>query len=351
MSDVASGMPADYAAALERLKSEIRHAQRRAQRVVNTELILLYWTIGTEILERQAASAWKSEIVTRLAEDLRAEFPGMKGFSRRNLFYMRSFAEAWPDRSRVQQAAALLPWTHITTLIDKLETTHERDWYTARSLELGWSRNMLANQIENQTMRRTGAAPSNFSGQLAAADSDLAREIAKDPYVFDFLDLTDEAAERDLEQALIDRIVETLRELGAGFAFVGRQVHLEVRDDKGDVDDFFIDLLFFHTDQLRFVVVELKTGRFKPEYAGQLSFYTALVDDKLRKPAHAPTIGILICGSRNDHTVRYSLGTTDSPMAVASYTYDKLPADERAVLPTEERIVKALDWADIEPNQ
>jgi predicted nuclease of restriction endonuclease-like (RecB) superfamily len=337
-------VPSDYADVLARLKEQVRSAQLRAQRVVSSELIELYWSIGREILSRQADAAWKAEIVTRLAEDLRAEFPSMKGFSRRNLFYMRSFAASWPDLGRVQQAAALLPWTHIMVLLDKLDDADARDWYAAASVERNWSRNMLANQIENQTRERTGAAPTNFTGQLAAPDSDLAREIAKDPYVFDFLDLTADAAERDLEQALMDRIVDTLRELGAGFAFVGRQYHLEVRDDTGDVEDYYLDLLFFHTEQLRYVVVELKTGRFKPEYAGKLGFYTALVDDTLRRPAHAPTVGILICGSRNEHTVRYSLGTTSSPMAVSGYTYESLPAAERAVLPAADRIAAALDW-------
>jgi RecB family endonuclease NucS len=183
-----------------------------------------------------------------------------------------------------------------------------------------------------------GAAPSNFGQELTRPDSDLAQQIAKDPYVFDFLSLTGDAAERDLEQALMDRIVDTLRELGSGFAFVGRQVHFDVGGD-----DFYLDLLFFHVDQFRYVVVELKTGKFQPEYAGKLGFYVALVDDKLKRDGHAPTVGILICGDRNHQTVRYALSRAGSPMAVATYTYDTLPAAEKNALPAAEQLLAAFD--------
>jgi predicted nuclease of restriction endonuclease-like (RecB) superfamily len=333
-------LPADYAAVLHDLSQQVRSAQLTAQRRVNRELLNLWWTIGDTILQRQADQAWGSAVVARLAEDLRAEFPAMKGFSRSNLFYMRAFAQAWPQREQlVQQAAGQLPWGHIMLLLDKLEDQTARDWYAERAAEFGWSRNVLMNQIMNRTRERIGAPPTNFAGQLAPADSDLARQLAKDPYVFDFLDLTRDVAERDLEQALMDRIVETLRELGAGFAFVGRQVHFDV-----DGDDFFVDLLFFHTEQLRYVVIELKTGKFEPGYAGQLGFYIAVVDDKLRRDFHRPTVGILICGSHNAATVRYALGQTGSPMAVSTYTYDTLPPAEQQILPTAEQIAGALDW-------
>lgn len=281
-------------------------------------------------------------MVARLAEDLRAEFPSIKGFSRSNLFYMRAFAHAWPERDQiVQQSAGLLPWGHIMVLLDKLENQDDRDWYAEEAAEHGWSRNVLTNHIVNRTRERIGSSPSNFAGQLAESDSDLAGQLAKDPYVFDFLDLAGKVAERDLEQALMNRIVDTLRELGTGFAFVGRQVHFDV-----DGDDFFVDLLFFHTEQLRYVVVELKTGKFEPGFAGQLGFYIALVDDTMRRDYHRPTVGILICGSRNDRTVRYALGRTASPMAVSTYAYDALPAAERHVLPDAEQIAAALDWTD-----
>jgi predicted nuclease of restriction endonuclease-like (RecB) superfamily len=345
MTETVLALPDGYADFLTGLKIRVREAQLRAQRVVNTQLIELYWQIGSQILAQQEAQGWGSGVIRRLAEDLRVEFPQLTGLSYRNLQYMRSFASAWPGEPIVQQPVAQLPWGHITVLLDKLDDNTARDWYAAATVEHGWSRNVLMNQIMNRTRERVGSGPNNFTRQLPKPDSELAQQVAKDPYVFDFLGLTGEVAERDMEQALMDRIVETLRELGAGFAFVGRQVHFDVGGD-----DFYLDLLFFHVAQLRYVVVELKTGKFQPEYAGKLGFYVAVVDDKLRLPAHNPTVGILICGSRNDHTVRYSLGQTASPLAVSTYTYDTLPADERTALPDAERLAAALDWTE-EPSE
>ncbi|TDX74966.1 putative nuclease of restriction endonuclease-like (RecB) superfamily [Rathayibacter sp. PhB151] len=342
MASEIRALPDDYAAVLAELKGRVRSAQLTAQRRVNTALIELYWELGHTILRRQADASWGGFAVTRLAEDLRAEFPQMKGFSRSNLFSMRAFAQAWPAREEVvQQAVGLLPWGHIVLLLQKLDDSEARSWYADAAAEHGWSRNVLSNQIMNRTRERIGSAPSNFAGQLAPADSDLARQLAKDPYVFDFLELTGEVAERQLEQALMDRIVDTLRELGAGFAFVGRQVHFDV-----DGDDFYADLIFFHTEQLRYVVIELKTGRFEPAFTGQLGFYVAVVDDRMRRDFHRPTVGILICGGQNEHTVRYALSQTGSPMAVSSYTYESLPPAEQAALPTAEQITAALDRPD-----
>jgi predicted nuclease of restriction endonuclease-like (RecB) superfamily len=230
-------------------------------------------------------------------------------------------------------------------LLDKAETPEQRSAYAsaAAAVEYGWSRNVLMNMMMNKTLERTGVAPSNFAQQRAAQDSELVQQVAKDPYNFEFLGLSGEVAERDLENALTSRITETLRELGPGFSFVGRQVHFDV-----DGDDFYVDLLFFHIEQSRYVVIELKTGKFQPEYAGKLDFYVALVDDVLRREHHNETIGILICGTKNDRSVRYSLGRSTSPMAVAAYTYDKLPPAEQQALPTEGHIVAALDWAEAE---
>ncbi|MGP5165457.1 PDDEXK nuclease domain-containing protein [Arthrobacter rhombi] len=334
-------LPDGYASTLETLKNRVRDARVQAQRTVNTQLIELYWHIGAEILAQQDRQGWGAGVIRRLAEDLRAAFPDMTGLSYRNLQYMRSFATLWGGEPIVQQAAAQLPWGHIMVLIDKLDTAEARTWYVSAAVEYGWSRNVLMNMIMNQTMDRTGAAPSNFSRQLATPDSELAQQVAKDPYAFEFLGLSSEVAERDLEQALMDRIVQTLRELGPGFAFVGRQVHFDVGGD-----DFYLDLLFFHVEQLRYVVVELKTGKFQPEYAGKLQFYIGLVDDKLRRPAHSPTVGILICGSRNDHTVRYALNQSNAAMAVSTYTYDTLPVEEQQALPDEDELAAALDWPD-----
>lgn len=237
----------------------------------------------------------------------------------------------------MQQPVAQLPRGHIALLLDSLKAPKVRDWYAAAAVEHGWSRNMLLNQIKSRAYERIGSAPSNFTTGLAPPDSDLTRQIAKDPYVFDFLDRTGEAAERELERGLTDRIVETLRELGARFTFVGRQVHFDV-----DGDDFYLDLLFFHIEQLRYIVIELKTGKFQPEYAGKLGFYVSLVDDRIRRPAHAATVGILICGSRNDHTVRYALSGTTTPMAVSTYTYDSLPPAEQSALPDADELAAAL---------
>jgi predicted nuclease of restriction endonuclease-like (RecB) superfamily len=331
-SDVA--LPDGYGVTLQALKDRVRGARRAAQRTINTQLIELYWSLGHEILVQRERQGWGTGVMKRLADDLRAEFPNMTGLSRSNLQYMRAFAAAWEEDSIVQQPVGQLPWGHVVTLLDKLDTRTSRDWYAAAAVEYGWSRNVLANMIMNKSMERTGTAPSNFTRSLPAPDSELAQQTAKDPYASEFLGLSGEVAERDL----IDRIVDTLRELGPGFAFVGRQVHLEVEGD-----DFYIDLLFFHVEQLRYFVIELKTGKFQPEYAGKLNLYVALVDDKIRRETHNDTVGILICGSKNDHTVRYALGRTDSPMAVSTYTYDSLPAAEQRALPAADELTAAFD--------
>lgn len=334
-------LPASYGDLLGQLKDRVRSARSAAVRTVNTQLIELYWSIGRDILARQGLEAWGSGVIDRLAEDLRKLFPEMKGLSARNLRYMVSMVRAWEPEPNVPQAVAHLPWGHIRILLDKGGSREERDWYASAAGQYGWSRNVLMNMMMNKSMERTGAAPSNFEQRLVAPDSELAQQMAKDPYNFEFLGLSGEIAERDLEQALMDRITETLREMGPGFAFVGRQVHFDVGGD-----DFYIDMLFFDVEQLRYIVIELKTGKFQPEHAGKLNFYIALVDDRLRREAHADTVGILICGSKNEHTVRYSLGRATSPMAVAAYTYDALPVEIRNELPDAERLTAALDWTE-----
>lgn len=330
-------LPPDYADLLADLKDQVRSARLRAHRVVNTELLTLYWRIGDAIRTRQEKAGWGAKIIDQLAGDLRAEFPEMTGLSRSNVYYMRSFAAAWSLDAIVQQPAGRLPWGHVMVLLDKVDDASTRDWYASQADTHGWSRNVLLNHIMSRAHERVGAAPSNFDRHLVPGDSELARQLAKDPYVFDFLGLSRGIGERDLEQALMDRMVETLRELGAGFAFVGRQVHFEV-----DGDDFYIDLLFFHVTQLRYVVVELKIGKFKPDYTGQLGFYINLVEDRLRQAQHQPTVGLLLCADRNESTVRYALGASQAPMAVATYTYDTLPAAERASLPSDTQVISAI---------
>lgn len=334
-------LPVDYADLLESLKTRISGARIHAQRTVNTLVIELYWSLGQDIIARQERQGWGSGVIRRLAGDLAAAFPDMKGLSYRNLQYMTAMPRAWGPDENMPQLVAHLPWGHIRMILDKTATAEERDWYAAAAVQYGWSRNVLLNMMMNSSMERTGTAPSNFTRQLAAADSELAQQMAKDPYNFEFLGLSGEVAERDLETALTSRITETLQELGPGFSFVGRQVHFDV-----DGDDYYLDLLFFHIEQLRYVVIELKTGKFQPEYAGKLNFYVALVDDTLRRDYHNETVGILICGTKNDRSVRYSLGRSTSPMAVAAYTYDKLPAAEQQAFPDEGHLVAAFEWAE-----
>ncbi len=329
-------LPAGYGNLLEQVKSEVRTSRIRATRAASTELVSLYWRLGRLILDRRSEEGWGSKVIERLSVDLRVEFPGMRGLSRRNLFYMRSLAAEYEDLEKVQQGVALLPWGHVTVLLDKIDGPRERDWYAAAAVEHGWSRDVLAHQIKARLHQRVGAAPSNFEDRLPAADTDLAQQMLRDPYVFDFLDLADRVGERELETALMDRLQAFLLELGHGFAFVGRQWHFEV-----DGDDFYIDLLFFNWAQSRFVVVELKTGTFAPQHAGQLGFYVAWVEDNLRRPAqHAETVGILLCGGRNDRVVRYSLAGSTAPMAVASY--EALPQPVRDIVPSTTELSAAL---------
>lgn len=333
MSDL---VPDDYTATLDDLKNHVHAARLRVQRRANNELLQLWWRIGRTILDRQAAQGWGTKVLTRLAADLRAEFPSMKGFSRANLFYMRSFAEAWADPdSIIQRPVGLLPWGHVIELLDKLDDQELRDWYAAKDAHHGWSRPVLAHQITTRLHEREAAAPSNFVDALDRLNSDQAQELTKDPYALEFLAIDGDASERELEQRMVDRILDTMRELGPGFAFVGRQVHFDIAGD-----DFYIDLLFFHVEQLRYVVIELKTTKFDPRDAGQLGFYVALVDDRLRiHDKHQPTVGILLVAGKNDTVVRYALASTAQPVAVSRY---ELTEDAQKALPDEKTITRAF---------
>jgi predicted nuclease of restriction endonuclease-like (RecB) superfamily len=305
---------------------------------VNRELVLLYWQIGRDILDRQGREGWGTRVIERLAQDLRSAFPDMKGFSPRNLKYMRSFAEAWPDAEFVQQAAAQLPWFHLCTLIDKLKTPEERNWYLAKTIKHNWSRSMLVMQIETGLLARQGQALTNFPVSLPEPQSDLARESLKDPYRFDFLGLTEEAQEREIEHALVKHVTEFLLELGAGFAYVGRQVLLNVGGD-----EFFIDLLFYHLRLRCFVVIELKAGSFKPEHLGQLGFYLTAIDRDMKGEHDNPTIGLLLCKTKNKVVAEYALGDKTQPMGIAEYRLvESLPAALQTNLPSIEEIERAL---------
>ncbi len=300
--------------------------------------MLLYWQIGRDILVRQAEQGWGAKVIDRLAHDLRTAFPTMKGFSPRNLKYMRAFAEAWPDTEFVQAVLAQLPWYHQLALLDKLRSPEIRRWYAVKAIEHNWSRNVLAMQIETRLHERSGMAVTNFETSLPKPQSDLALESIKDPYRFDFLGLTDEAQEREVEHALVKHVTEFLLELGAGFAFVGRQVLLDVGGD-----EFFIDLLFYHLKLRCYVVIELKAGKFKPEHLGQLGFYLTAIDRQVKSEHDNPTVGLLLCKSKNKVVAEYALGDTTQPMGIAEYKLlESLPAELQTSLPSIEQIEREL---------
>lgn len=330
--------PEGYVDWLVDLKSRIHSAQQRAALAVNHELVSLYWQIGRDILARQASQGWGAKVIERLAHDLRTAFPEMKGFSRANLMYMRAFADAWPDAEIVQQAVGQLPWGHNLVLLSKFKVSAERQWYAAKTIEHNWSRNVLVMQIETRLLERSGSAVTNFDASLPKPQSDLARESLKDPYRFDFLGLTDEAQEREVEHALVKHVTEFLLELGAGFAFVGRQVLLDVGGD-----EFFIDLLFYHLKLRCYVVIELKGGKFKPEHLGQLGFYLTAVDRQIKSEHDNPTIGLLLCKSKNKVVAEYALGDRAQPMGIAEYKLlESLPAELQTSLPSIEQIESEL---------
>lgn len=330
--------PEGYADWLAELKGRISAAQQRAALAVNREMVLLYWQIGTDILARQAQQGWGAKVIDRLAHDLRTAFPDMKGFSPRNLKYMRAFAEAWPEAEFVQGVLAQLPWYHQLALLDKLDTPESRRWYVAKAIEHGWSRNVLVMQIEAGLLERTGGAITNFAASLPRPQSDLARESLKDPYRFDFMGLTEDAQERDIEHTLVKHVTEFLLELGAGFAFVGRQVLLDVGGD-----EFYIDLLFYHLKLRCYVVIELKAGKFKPEHLGQLGFYMTAVDRQVKTEHDNPTIGLLLCKSKNKVVAEYALGDKTQPMGIAEFKLlESLPAEMQTSLPSIEQIEREL---------
>ena len=337
-----NGMVADeYTRWLASLKAEIQAARSRAALAVNAELVQLYHRLGSEILERQERQGWGAKVVDLLAADLREAFPDMRGLSPRNLRYMTTFAKLCPDLQFRQQAAAKLPWFHIVTLLVKVEDEDERAWYAARAVEQAWSRATLEAQIKSRLHLRQGAAVTNFEQRLPEMHARLAAEVLKDPYHFDFLGLGDEAHEHDIEGALVRHITHFLLELGAGFAFVGRQHRIEVEGD-----EFFIDLLFYHTRLKCYVVVELKAGEFKPAHAGQLNFYLAAVDRQVKAPDDQPTIGLLLCKTKKRLVAEYALSGISKPMGVAEYQLLRaLPEPLDTKLPTIEELEEGLSAA------
>lgn len=330
--------PLDYAELLGLLKDRIRNARVRAALAVNRELILLYWHIGRELRTRQEQAGWGAKVIEQLAGDLRREFPDMKGLSARNLKYMKQLAQVWPDEPKVQQLVAQIPWGHNVRLLDRVKDPVEREWYVRSTIEHGWSRAVLDHQVDTGLYRRQGKSVTNFARTLPAPQSELAQEILKDPYNFDFLGLGDEAHERELHRGLLKHLREFLVELGAGFAFVGSEVHLEVEGE-----DFYVDLLFYHLKLRAFVVIELKTADFKPEYAGKLNFYLSAVDDTLRHPDDQPSIGLIICKGKKGLVAEYALRDMGKPMGIAGLNLSAaLPETLRGQLPTIEELESEL---------
>ncbi len=328
----------------EALKEQIRMAQVNAAVTLNAQLIEFYFNIGRAIVERQEEAGWGNAVLERISKDLIEAFPDMKGFSQRNLYRMRTFYMAYRQEPGIfATAVAKIPWGHNIIILDKIKDVPERAWYVLRTVEHGWSRNILELQIESGLYHRQGSAVTNFTKTLPAPQSDLARQILKDPYNFDFLTLDSEAHERDIEKSLVDHIQQFLIELGVGFAFVGRQFHLELGDQ-----DFYIDLLFYHLKLRCYVVIELKGGDFKPEYAGQLNFYLSAADDLLRHADDKPSIGLLLCRKKNKLVAEYALRDINKPIGISEIRLsDALPQDLRGNLPTIEELEQRLgDIAD-----
>jgi predicted nuclease of restriction endonuclease-like (RecB) superfamily len=348
-----------YAVLLAEIKQRVRYAQVRAVLAVNAELIRLYWEIGALIDRRQEQGGWGSAVVPRLARDLKNELPEVKGFSERNINRMLAFYREYPfleflpqpvakidDAPKMPQAVALfplelilsIPWGHHSVLMTKVKDLPTRQWYMRAAIENGWSRNVLVMQIESGAHHRQGKAASNFALRLPPPDSDLVQQTLKDPYLFDFLTLESDFHERELETGLIAHLEKFLLELGRGFAFVGRQYHLDIGEQ-----DFYIDLLFFHLELRRYVVIDLKRGDFKPEYAGKMNFYCNVVDDRLRHATDNPTIGLILCQQPNRVLAEYALRGMDKPIGVSSFELTRaLPEQLQSSLPSIEEIEREL---------
>lgn len=322
-----------YLSIIETIKSEIMNSQFRATMSVNRELVLLYYNIGCIINENKA---WGNKFIENLAHDIKLAFPNSKGYSVRNLKYMAKFAEEYPDKEFVQQVVAQIPWGHNIVLLDKITDTNQRKWYIEKCTENGWSRNVLIHQIESSLYERQAIAEkiSNFENRLPAVQSELAVQTMKDPYIFDFISFKEDMRERDIENALVKDVTKLLLELGTGFAFLGNQYHLNVGGD-----DFYIDLLFYNLNLQCYVVIELKTGDFKPEYEGQLNFYLSAVDGILKKDTDNPSIGLLLCKNKNNLVAEYSLKDMSKPIGISEYKItNNLPKELEKQLPSVEDI-------------
>ncbi len=323
----------EYIEIMESIKTEIQSAQYKAALSVNKELIMLYYQIGKIINEHKT---WGNKFIENLASDIRIAFPNVKGYSVRNLKYMSKFAAEYDDIQFVQTVSAQIPWSHNVAILDKVKDINQREWYIKKTAENGWSHSVLIHQIESKLYERQVIANkiSNFESRLTAPQSELAVQTMKDPYIFDFIPFKEDMVERDIEAALVQDVTKLLLELGTGFAFLGNQYHINVGGD-----DFYIDLLFYNLNLRSYVVIELKTGEFRPEYAGQLNFYLSAVDGILKKDADNPSIGLLLCKSKNNLVAEYSLKDMSKPIGVSEYKItNNLPEELEKQLPSLEDI-------------
>ena len=328
---------AEYIKVIDDIRLKIKAAQYKAVLAANSELIMLYWNIGVVINEH---SVWGNKFIENLARDIKLDFPDITGFSVRNLKYMAKFAKLLPDFEIVQTASAQISWSHNVMLMDKLKDSEIYLWYATKSVENGWTRNVLAHQIEYGLYERQAIATkiTNFDKRLPNPLSELAKQTLKDPYIFDFIGFRKGMIEREIESELVKNITKLLLELGTGFAFVGNQYHIEVENE-----DFYIDLLFYHLKLRCYVVIEIKSGDFKPEYAGKLNFYISAVDDLLKTAHDNPTIGILLCKNKKGMIAEYALRDVEKPIGVSEYSlFDTLPTKYANMLPTAEDIERRI---------
>jgi predicted nuclease of restriction endonuclease-like (RecB) superfamily len=329
----------DYRNLLLEVKQRIRSAQYAALRAVNKELITLYWDIGQLIVTRQQGETWGKSVVEQLAKDLQAEFPGISGFSARNIWRMREFYLTYHANEKLTPLVAEIGWTHNLVIMEKCKNDLEREFYLRMTRKFGWTKNVLIHQIENQTYEKTLLNQTNFEQTLPANIRDQAKLAVKDEYTFDFLELGDEHSERQLEQAILTKVEPFLREMGGMFTFMGSQYRLEI-----DNEEYFIDLLLYHRRLKCLVAVELKIGKFLPEYVGKMQFYLAALDDKVRLPDENPSVGIILCKSKNKTIVEYALRESNKPIGVASYRIvSTVPQELKEQLPAPEQVAKLLE--------
>jgi len=347
----------NYQQFITELKDEIQVARIKAVLSVNAQLLQLYWQIGNSIISRQSIEGWGTKVIKRISADLKDAFPDMKGISERNLKYMRAFAEAYPsfvqdplaqiqgenNDQKVQAILAQISWYHHITLLDKVKEEKIRIFYVEKTIANGWSRDVMVNQIESKLHLRQGRLQNNFHVTLPAITSDLTNELFKDPYKLDFLSLSEEINERQLEDALLSHISKFLLEMGKGFAFLERQAHLSINGK-----DYYIDLLFYHTKLHCHVILELKIGEFIPEYAGKMNFYLNAFDSANKVDGDGPSIGIILCKNKDKVTVEYALKDLNKPIGVAQYDLTRaIPEDLKAELPSikdlEEELEKEIE--------